>query len=280
MTVAFSASGATHPSAKSFSYTYPENYSDWQNSLLAGNGKTGIMVFGNPRSETIIFNARNFNFPGHKPRTFAEVPKDTLLKISKLCAESRFEEANALAVSSSEWNDGGEGGRHPGFVMDITMPGKGKIRDFKRECDFSTGEITVDWSDDAGKWQRRCFVSRDEDISAVHIDKLDGGTIDCTVSLRLPSEANYPAGMSATGYSSAANAIGVEVKYPAPSDGQGYSGLIIPKCTGGKMMVKNDTLFIIGAKQITLLGRLGKTGTDLSSCSQIEKSLKGHEMDY
>src|SRR5277367_325008 len=56
-----------------FSRTYPTNYSDWANAFLAGNGKMGIMVFGDPLNETIIFNDRGFNMAKTGDRSFAQV---------------------------------------------------------------------------------------------------------------------------------------------------------------------------------------------------------------
>lgn len=66
-----------------YSIHFPETYAKWQEALLAGNGKMGIMVFGNPLHETVVFNDRSFNFPRQNPRTFAEVPRDTLDLIKK-----------------------------------------------------------------------------------------------------------------------------------------------------------------------------------------------------
>jgi len=43
-----------------FSDIYPVRFSDWGNAFPAGNGKMGILVFGNPLNETVIFNDRNF----------------------------------------------------------------------------------------------------------------------------------------------------------------------------------------------------------------------------
>ena len=90
-----------------YSIHFPETYAKWQEALLAGNGKMGIMVFGNPLHETVVFNDRSFNFPRQNPRTFAEVPRDTLDLIKKYCATGKFKEANDLAVRTSHWQDGG-----------------------------------------------------------------------------------------------------------------------------------------------------------------------------
>ena len=84
-----------------YSIHFPETYAKWQEALLAGNGKMGIMVFGNPLHETVVFNDRSFNFPRQNPRTFAGVPRDTLDLIKKYCATGKFKEANDLAVRTA-----------------------------------------------------------------------------------------------------------------------------------------------------------------------------------
>lgn len=107
LTLTIASAAAIAASAhESFSYEYPESYDHWQEAFLAGNGKTGIMVFGNPRSETVVLTSRWFNFPGRAPRSFAKVTRDTVEKISALCAAGEFKAANDLAVSSSQWHDG------------------------------------------------------------------------------------------------------------------------------------------------------------------------------
>lgn len=162
---------------------FPATYSKWQEALLAGNGKMGIMVFGNPLHETVVFTDRFFNFPGAKSRTFAEVPRDTLDLIKKYCAIGKFKEANDLAVRTSHWHDGGEGGRHPGFVLKIDMDADGEIKDYRRICNYETGEIIVRWSDDRGEWERRSFVSRDANVSVFELQAPAFGGLSCAVSL-------------------------------------------------------------------------------------------------
>ena len=126
-----------------FSYDYPKNYDDWEDSFLSGNGKMGIMVFGNPLDETVVFNDRGFNLAKKRDRSFAEVPKPVLDSIRQFCVDGEFAKANKLAVESAQWKNGGEGNRHPGFLMKIEIPQNGKIKDYKRICNFRTGEIIV-----------------------------------------------------------------------------------------------------------------------------------------
>lgn len=202
---------------------FPATYSKWQEALLAGNGKMGIMVFGNPLHETVVFTDRFFNFPGVKSRTFAEVPRDTLDLIKKYCAIGKFKEANDLAVRTSHWHDGGEGGRHPGFVLNIDMDADGEIKDYRRICNYETGEIIVRWSDDRGEWERRSFVSRDANVSVFELQAPASGGLSCAVSLQMLEEMNFPKGMKVNSLH-AKDYLNIRVNYAPPMDAEGYEG--------------------------------------------------------
>ena len=272
-------SAANTAAHNSFSYDYPRSYSQWQKAFLSGNGKTGIMVFGDPQHETVIFNSRHFNFPSTSSRSFAKVPRDTVEKISRLCAEGRFPEANSLAVSSSQYKGGGDGGRHPGFALKIDMPDGGKPSEYKRSCDYSTGEISVEWSDANGSWRRRSFVSRDKDVAVFNIASTDGHEVSCTMCLQLSDGANLPSGMTAESHSGH-NEIGIHVNYAHPMERRGFDGLVTYNIEGGRSDVRNDTLYINGARNITLIARLDTFSQGNSVIPSIHNYLSELPDDY
>lgn len=240
---------------------FPATYDRWQEALLAGNGKMGIMVFGNPLHETVVFTDRFFNFPGAKSRTFAEVPRDTLDLIKKYCAIGKFKEANDLAVRTSHWHDGGEGGRHPGFVLKIDMDADGEIKDYRRISNYETGEIIVRWSDDRGEWERRSFVSRDANVSVFELQAPASGGLSCAVSLQMLEEMNFPKGMRVNNLH-AKDYLNIRVNYVPPMDAEGYEGGIRVKQSGGSSFLRNDTLYIQNASKVLLLARTEKYATD------------------
>lgn len=264
---------------ESFSYEYPESYDHWQEAFLAGNGKTGIMVFGNPRSETVVLTSRWFNFPGRAPRSFAKVPRDTVGKISALCAAGEFKAANDLAVSSSQWHDGGQGGRHPGYMISIKMPDGGVPTAYRRTCDFSTGEIRVEWSDSLGSWRRRSFVSRVDDVAAFSIASTDGHPVSCAVSLSLPAGANFPKGMAVAGNSDATS-LGIRINYASPSDDQGFGGTVRYAVNGGRSEVRGDTLFVEEAREVTLIAGTGVFTADDNGLETIARRVGLLRPDY
>lgn len=240
---------------------FPATYDRWQEALLAGNGKMGIMVFGNPLHETVVFTDRFFNFPGAKSRTFAEVPRDTLDLIKKYCAIGKFKEANDLAVRTSHWHDGGGGGRHPGFVLKIDMDADGEIKDYRRISNYETGEIIVRWSDDRGEWERRSFVSRDANVSVFELQAPASGGLSCAVSLQMLEEMNFPKGMRVNNLH-AKDYLNIRVNYAPPMDAEGYEGGIRVKQSGGSSFLRNDTLYIQNASKVLLLARTEKYATD------------------
>jgi len=101
------------------------------------------MVFRNPLEETIIFNDRGFNPVSRNERTYEQVSKEDLMRINELCVIGKFAEANKLTITSSRGQRGGEGSRHPGYIMSIFIPAQGEVQDYSRTCNFRTGEITV-----------------------------------------------------------------------------------------------------------------------------------------
>jgi len=259
-----------------YSCQFPATYDKWQEALLAGDGKMGIMVFGNPLHETVVFNDRTFNFPGAKPRTFAEVPRDTLDLIKKYCATGQFKKANDLAVRTSHWQDGGEGGRHPGFLLKIDIKESGEIKDYRRICNYETGEITVRWDDDRGKWERRSFVSRDANTAVFALQAPSSGKLNCAISLQMPEEVNFPKGMKIA-YQNTDDYLNIRVNYAAPMNTAGYEGVVRVKLTGGSSFLRNDTLYIRAAQEVLLLVKTKKYPTDCSV--EWDKGLLKKELD-
>ena len=91
-----------NPDRIGFCTTYPTTYAGWPRAFLAGDGKVGMMIFGNPLDETVIYNDRGFNLAGGDgPRSFAQVSKADLATIKDDCAKGDFAPADQLAASSA-----------------------------------------------------------------------------------------------------------------------------------------------------------------------------------
>jgi alpha-L-fucosidase 2 len=271
-----------NPQRMGLSYTYPTNFTDWANAFLAGNGRMGIMVFGNPLNETVIYNDRGFNMAKTENRSFAQVSAADLATIKSNCAAGNFEEANKLAASSAHYHGGGEGNRHPGYEMLITIPPHGAISNYSRTCDFRTGVITVKWKDDRGDWERKSFVSRKDDVVVQYLTAPLRGTITCSIQLTTDPQMLFPRDMRFMNPSDT-NYLNIRAKYPGNTGGAGYEGVTRVIVCGGTKSMNGDVLNISNATSITLLTRTIKYYTNCESQwnqQNLQSQLAAISTDY
>jgi alpha-L-fucosidase 2 len=271
-----------NPERIGISYSYPTVFKDWTNAFLAGNGKMGIIVFGNPLNETVIYNDRGFNQAKTHDRTFAQVSAADLAEIKADCAAGNFAAADQLAVSSAHYNNGGEGNRHPGFEMLINIAPAGQVTNYSRTCNFRTGEITVKWTDDRGNWERKAFVSRKDNVTVQYLTAPSKGKLTCSIQLSTDSGMNFPSGMD---FNSKAKGdyLNMRVKYPPHTDGAGYEGVTRFIVSGGTKKIKDNVLYVTDASSVTLLTRTAKYYTDCTSQwdqEKIQKQLAEVPADY
>lgn len=269
------------PQRIGFSKTYPEIYVDWQNAFLAGNGKMGIMVFGNPLNETVIYNDRGFNLASAGARSFAQVSAADLETIKSECAAGNFAEADKLAVSSAQYKGGGDGSRHPGYEMSIVIPQDGAVRNYSRTCNFRTGEITVKWTDNRGDWVRKAFVSRKDNVTVQYLKVPTQGALTCSIHLGTDPGMGLPKEMVFTNSIDADN-LNIRAKYKPTLD-LGYEGVTRYVVSGGTHGVSGDVLNIDSANSVILLTRTAKYYDhceDQWNQQAIQKALATVPVDY
>ena len=245
---------------KGISFDYPKEYKDWANGFLAGNGKMGVIVFGNPLEERTIYNDRKFFMAASRERTFNTVSAENLKKIRDLCVEERWKEANALANEVHGWENGGEGNKHPGYEMLINIPEGGNITNYSRECNFSTGEITVKWTDSRGNWERKTFVSRKDNVIVQYLKAPSKGKLNCSVVLNI-NEGMHLNNMKFTNVSDA-NFLNLRVNYAPNTNGAGYEGVTKVVCSGGEKSMDGNVLNIKEANSVILLTKMEKYYSD------------------
>ena len=246
-----------NPQRIGISRTYPTDFSDWENAFLSGNGKMGIMVFGNPLHETVVYNDRGFNLAKNGDRSFAQVGAADLETIREDCATGKFAAANALAVSSAHYQGGGEGNRHPGYEMQIAIPEDGPISNYSRICNFKTGEITVRWTDNRGDWERKAFVSRRDNVTVQYLIAPSRGKLTCSIQLAADPKMGFPSDMkfdsaAAPGY------LNMRVKYPPNPNDAGYEGVTRFVVSGGTQHIDGSALNIANANSVIMLTRTAK----------------------
>lgn len=270
----------------SISTTYPKAYSDWANGFMCGNGTMGAIVFGNPRNETTILNHRRFFIASTGDRSFNDVSEEMLAAIRDACVAGDFKTANDLANQAHGWRDGGEGNKHPGYAIDLDVKSTGTIRNYRRMCNYSTGEITVQWTDSNGDWTRTTFASRADNVLVQRLQKPTKGELSCTVQLSTNAGMNFPGGMTFT-YDTDGEYLTVHALYPNPSKtgNAGYEGVtrVIVKGADATVAVSGNAVSISNAEEVLLLTATEKYYQNCQSewgKGEVKKALAALSDDY
>lgn len=153
----------------------------WQEAMISGNGRMGILVFGAPADEVVVFNHERLYEPLHDSPAPPPVVNHVMPKVRKLALAGQYDQARKLFDQAAEdagfqdlrWTDP----YHPAMAMQIDQLVKEKIADYRRSTDFRTGEVLVKWRDDKATWQRRCFVSRPDNVVVQLLSSPNGESI-------------------------------------------------------------------------------------------------------
>jgi len=154
----------------------------WQDALPTGNGRFGVMVYGNIFDENILLNREDLWLREDPP----ELPDiaEGLGEMRQLLSDGKY-----LAAQDFIGNRLAKAGyhakidcHHPLGDLLVTQHIPGIFAHYRRRLDFATGEIAVTWEDKGRPFSRRLFVSRTDDVVALTIDG-PAGLIDCDLRL-------------------------------------------------------------------------------------------------
>lgn len=231
----------------------------WEDAFLSGNGRHGLMVFGDPNSDRVIVNHHTLVRPNgsehaRPPALAAELPQlqDRLLAGDVTAAEG-FTDGREL-----QWVQP----FHPAFQIRLRRSAAGgRLDDYRREVDFTTGVCTAT----RGGWRSQVFVSRADDVIVQYVTE-PGLTTDVTLDHQLPGA---PYGL-AVGHSAVLTPDGalltLRVRYPG-SD-RAYTGVTLALVTGGSTRTSLPGMRIEGARSLLLLTRVQRHTGELDALAE------------
>jgi len=229
----------------------------WEDAFLSGNGEYGIMVFGDPHRERIVHNHHRYVLPNASFQMSAPAVAEELERVRDLILAGEREEAQQAFSDGRrmEWTQP----FHPGHVLHLEATSAGLVHDYRRSTDFTTGQVTVTWSDGDQSWVRRAFVSRPDAVAVVEIR---GPRIDLTIRLSgdlpgRPADVTMTTSAQSTGSSEAA--LAVLGTYPAGLGAAGFLGATRLVTTDGEVTVQGDVAVVHGATRVVLLTRMDRS---------------------
>ena len=245
----------------------------WEQALLSGNGKMGAMVYGNPLAETIILNRAGLFMPINKPLA----PVDTgsnLAEIRKMISDGQYQKAADYVVELSKKE--GWGAKRwtdpliPAFDLLVKMNTEGETSNYMRSLDFQTGTAAVQWEQGGGKFSRRLFVSRPDNVVVLSITGPGKGKVNCEVQLaQRPTtgqggwgpEDMFKNGIKEVSITAEKNWLTYRSSFKQgwPGSLQGYEGIARVIIKNGTTKSENNKIIVSGADEVLVLVRIELT---------------------
>ncbi|MDO8952950.1 MAG: glycoside hydrolase N-terminal domain-containing protein, partial [Draconibacterium sp.] len=267
----------------------------WEQALVSGNGKYGALVFGQPVDETIILNHARLFMPVHEPL----MPVNTgahLTEIRQMLADGQYQKAADFVVELSKKES--YGGKRwtdtfiPALNIRVIMKPNGEVTDYSRSVDFATGVASVNWSDARGSFQRKLFVSRDDDAIVLSISGEKKKLVNCTLKLAQQSAKGAggwaPEKMLENGIKE--YKIGAETTWLTYRSSfkkqwkgslQGYEGVSRVVVRGGNTITKGDLISVSGADEILIFTKIKLLNNYADSqIENLKKSLSEINPDF
>lgn len=232
----------------------------WTDGFVTGNGECGAVFHGAPQLEKIVLNHHRFVLPNGTRDVLPPVVAD------------RLDTVRNRALAGDYWGAAGEFAEgwslrwtqsfHPGYELQLSTPGATTANNYARVTDFRTGEITHSWSDSAGVWRRRAFVSRADKVLVHELLPATGRTVDTTLKVNTALEG-VPGDVAFTtlaGVSGGQGYLNLRGTYPSGQGAFGYEGVTRVVVTGSKasVSVSGSTLVVSRASRVLLLTKLGR----------------------
>ncbi len=242
----------------------------WENALVSGNGKYGALVFGNPVNETIILNHARLYMPVNMPLQpvntgahLQEIREMISAGLYRQAAEHVVEISKAQGYEEKRWTDP----YIPAFNIRVRMFPGGAVNHYSRSVDFSTGVVSVNWSDSSGSFSRRLFVSRADDAVILSIKGDKRGSVNCSLKLATqPPEGTggwspekmFRNGIDIRTAGADQNWLTYRSSFKKKWQGslEGYEGVSRVVLKGGQTKTNGDSITVSKADEVLLITKI------------------------
>jgi hypothetical protein len=228
-----------------------------------------VEVYGDPFAERIVFHQEDLLQPWKSEPLEAPQIASVLPEVRRLILAGEYKKANDLALAK-----GSEGPwkpfmdtlhPHPAFHMEINTEGQHAVRDYLRSTDFESGEVKVSWADDAGRWERRTFVSRPDNVVVQRLTAPNGSGINAKVQLdtsmilsEIATETRPEPGADKIIYERRFDGSHMILtgRYVVAKGHPGYVSVTRVIADGGTVGAEGDSLVVRGVRNLTLITRI------------------------
>ena len=176
----------SHKSMRDYAITTVPQTNRWECGFLTGNGNIGAIIPGNPYNESIVVCGKLYLPTGVKEI----VPNLSAFKeeFKKAGLEAGIKgpaKVHSLMVEKSGFALVNTDPLHPACILKIEAKEiNAELRNYRMLEDFSSGEVSVQWTDAQGDWSRQLFVSRPDNTLVMRL-RAPKGKLACSLTMRV-----------------------------------------------------------------------------------------------
>ncbi|WP_165040761.1 glycoside hydrolase N-terminal domain-containing protein [Dysgonomonas sp. ZJ709] len=226
---------------------YRQPADEWMKALPLGNGRIGVMVFGDVENETVALNEITM-WSGQKDR-FQERPlgPELLSDIRQLFFAGEYAEGNRIVTEFMAGTPHSFGSHVPAgdLKMNFKYPA-GDVSDYKRELDLNNAIHTVTFRIGNTLYTREYFCSNPDDALIIRLSASKPKMLNLDLSLDMLREAVINA---------ANNSLEFTGKVSFPKQGPGgvnFMGKIGVTTKDGKVSAANQKINIENATSVVI----------------------------
>jgi len=192
--IAMPLNAATEMSA-TYNLWYESPAALWEETLPTGNGRMGMMPYGNPFHEKIVINEISM-WSGAKADYDNPAAATSLPEIRRLLIEGKNDSAQQLMYTTFVPNIPSSGKTYGAYQMladlNINFQYSTKshdISEYVRYLDLRNATAYTEYKIDGTVYRQECSVPRGKDVMLYHVSASSPGAISLTASLSRPERA-------------------------------------------------------------------------------------------
>jgi alpha-L-fucosidase 2 len=165
---------------------YSQPAKQWVEALPIGNGRLGVMVFGNPSKEIIQLN-ENTVWAGQPHRNDNPDAKEALPKVRQLIFESKYKEAQDLVDQKFISRNSQGMPYQTAGNLNLLFQGHENFTNYYRELNIATAVTATRYDVDGVTYKREVFASFPDQVIIFRITASKPGKIIFTASMNHPA---------------------------------------------------------------------------------------------
>lgn len=171
----------------------------WEEALPVGNGRMGMMPYGNPMNEHVVLNEISM-WSGSAANYDNPAASESLPEIQRLLLEGRNREAQELMYESFVPHKPTDGGTYGSYQMladmniDFSYASPDEPADYVRWLDLGEACAYTSYRIGSADYQQECYVPRGGDVMVYRVVSSQEGGVAFTARLSRPERATVRSG--------------------------------------------------------------------------------------